>query len=110
MTDFHEPEDFEDIDDAQFVEGAIVPEEQPGWARTVAWTTLILGGLYLLNPTFGVDLLPDNLPILGNLDEAAIMVLILGSIRYLGIALPDFIERWIQPIPQLPSSIEHKDE
>jgi hypothetical protein len=30
----------------------------------------VIGGLYLLNPTGGmIELLPDNLPLIGNLDE-----------------------------------------
>ena len=96
--------DFEDFDDVPVpVEGTVVPQDHPGWARTLAWAVVVLGGIYVLNPTFGVDLLPDNLPVLGNLDEAAILLLMLGAIRYLGIQLPEFIERWIQPAAQLPS-------
>ena len=35
-----------------------------------AWTGLGLGLLYLINPTMGlIELLPDNLPIVGNLDD-----------------------------------------
>jgi len=100
---------FEDIDLP--VEGDYVYEEQPGWARFVAWSTIFLGGLYVINPTAGIfELLPDNLPIVGNLDEAAIMFLIFGAMRYLGMRLPEFIERWTQPMGQLPSSTEHGDE
>jgi hypothetical protein len=103
--------EMEDFDDHPLpVEGEALPALQPRWARTLAWVTIVLGGLYLLNPTFGVDILPDNVPVLGNLDEAAILLLVLGALRYLGIALPDFIERLIQPVPRLPSSIEHEDD
>jgi hypothetical protein len=105
-----EPEDFEDIDAPLEGEIVPVPQEQPGWARTLAWAILILGGLYMLNPTLGVDVLPDNLPILGNLDEAAIMFLLLGAVNYLGLHLPDFIERWIQPRPGLPGPKDRKGE
>jgi hypothetical protein len=101
----------EDFDDFPVpVEGTPLPEERPGWARTLAWAILVLGGIYILNPTFGVDLLPDNLPVLGNLDEAAILVMMLGALRYLGIALPEFVERWIQPHPQLPPTIDHNEK
>jgi len=102
-------EDFDENKEPEPIEGEPVPEH-PGWAKTLAWAALIVGGLYMLNPTLGVDILPDNLPLLGNLDEAAILLLMLGAFRYLGIALPEFIERWIQPVPRLPSSIEHRDE
>ena len=49
----------------------------------------LLSALYLLNPTAGVfEILPDNLPLVGNLDEAAAMTLLLICLRYFGIDLP----------------------
>ena len=97
-----ELEDFDDIEEEP-IEGEIVPADQPGKRKGLAWTMLILGGIYLLNPAFGVDLLPDNLPILGNLDEVATVFLMLGAIRYLGIDLPDFLERWMKSPLGLPA-------
>ena len=44
--------------------------------------------LYMLNLTFGVDLIPDVVPIFGNLDDGLIMVLLLGCLKYLGIDIP----------------------
>ena len=92
------------------IEGTVLPPERSRWGRTLAWAGVIIGAAYMLNPTFGVDLLPDNLPILGNLDEAAAMFLILGALRYLGVGLPDFLERWIQPRSKLPAIIDHDEE
>ncbi len=38
--------------------------------------------IYLLNPTAGVlELIPDNLPIIGNLDEAGATVLLIQSYK-----------------------------
>ncbi len=110
MSEYDRDDDqFEDIDLP--VEGSFVPEEQPGWAKTLAWATIFLGGLYVINPTAGIfELLPDNLPLVGNLDEAAAMFLIFGAMRYLGMRLPEFIERWTQPVPRLPSLTDRKDE
>ncbi len=103
----------EDFDDG-FVpaEGTPLPEERPGWSKTLAWTALVLGGIYLLNPTFGVDLLPDNLPLVGNLDEVAVVFIVLGALHYLGIRLPEFIETWIQAQSpaELPPTIDHEQE
>ena len=44
----------------------------------------ILSVLYILNPGFGVfDIIPDNLPIIGNLDEGAAAYVIISVIAYL---------------------------
>jgi hypothetical protein len=41
---------------------------------------------YLLNPTAGFfELIPDNLPFVGNLDEAGATALLLACLRYFGI-------------------------
>jgi uncharacterized membrane protein YkvA (DUF1232 family) len=54
----------------------------------------VIGLIYLLNPTAGViEIIPDNIPFIGNLDEAAAVVLILGSLRYFGIDLTKFMRR-----------------
>ena len=48
------------------------------------WGSLILAILcviYLLNPLSGVDLLPDALPIIGNLDEMGVTLLLIRSLR-----------------------------
>ena len=41
----------------------------------------VVGVIYILNPTMGVfELLPDNLPIIGNLDEGIAFMLIWASL------------------------------
>lgn len=52
-------------------------------------TSVFLVGLvaagYLLNIGWGwIELIPDNLPILGNLDEATATTLLLGALAYFG--------------------------
>jgi uncharacterized membrane protein YkvA (DUF1232 family) len=50
----------------------------------------LLALLYLLNPTAGVfEIIPDNLPLVGNLDEAAAVALLLMCLKYFGIDLPN---------------------
>jgi hypothetical protein len=104
-------DEFEDIDLP--IEGEVVEPveaEQPGWARTLAWVTIILGSVYMINPTAGIfELLPDNLPGLGNLDEAAVLFLMYSAMLYLGVRLPEFLERWVRPPARLPSRTE-RDE
>jgi hypothetical protein len=105
-------QDFEEIDLP--IEGEIVEEpvqlQRPGWARTLAWTTIILGSVYLINPTAGIfELLPDNLPGVGNLDEAAVLFIMYSAMLYLGIRLPEFLERWIHPSARLPPPTDRDD-
>lgn len=45
---------------------------------------LLIGGIYLINPTAGlIEILPDVLPFVGNLDEAGATVLLLYGINEL---------------------------
>ncbi|MDX1919355.1 MAG: hypothetical protein SFU25_01310 [Candidatus Caenarcaniphilales bacterium] len=48
----------------------------------------ILSGLYLFNLTWGgIEFLPDNIPFIGNIDEATATLLLIGSLKYFGIDL-----------------------
>jgi hypothetical protein len=48
----------------------------------------ILSFLYLLNPGLGLfELIPDNVPLIGNLDEVTAVYLLLSSLSYFGIDL-----------------------
>lgn len=56
------------------------------------FTSLIVGGvgvfsaIYLLNPSAGfLELIPDNLPVVGNLDEAAAAALVISCLAYFGV-------------------------
>ena len=111
MSDLDESQEFEDIDDLDLpIEGEIVGDEHSNWGKALAWAGLVLGSVYLINPTAGIfELIPDNFPILGNLDEAAALFLILGAMSYLGMHLPEALERWIQPPPRLPSSTDDRE-
>ena len=54
----------------------------------------LLSIIYLLNPTAGIfEILPDNLPIVGNLDEAAAVALLLSVLRYFGLDLTNYFNR-----------------
>ena len=70
----------------------LMPEPEPPrrtiFGTIVAVLIAIFCVVYMLNPTFGFDLIPDNLPVVGNLDEGLIMVLLLGCLKYLGIDIP----------------------
>ncbi len=52
----------------------------------------IISLAYLLNPTAGLfELIPDNIPLIGNLDEATACALILAALRYFGFDLTGFL-------------------
>ncbi|MBT9548135.1 MAG: DUF1232 domain-containing protein [Candidatus Sericytochromatia bacterium] len=52
----------------------------------------LLSLLYILNPGAGIfELIPDNLPLLGNLDEATAVALLLASLRYYGVDLTGWV-------------------
>jgi len=58
----------------------------------------LIAVIYLLNPGAGIfELIPDNLPYIGNLDEAAAVALLLGCLRYFGIDLTSIFRRDQQP-------------
>jgi uncharacterized membrane protein YkvA (DUF1232 family) len=96
--------DSTDFDNSRGTEPqSILPPEQPLWARVVAWATIAAGSAYMINPTAGIfELLPDNLPVVGNLDEAAVVFIMFAAMRYLGLRLPEFIEKYAR-VPKLPS-------
>ncbi|MBP6456122.1 MAG: DUF1232 domain-containing protein [Chitinophagaceae bacterium] len=50
--------------------------------------------IYLINPTFGLfEFLPDNLPLIGNLDEGLATTIILYSLNYFGFEIPEFFKK-----------------
>ena len=50
----------------------------------------VLSAIYLLNPTAGLDIIPDFIPFVGNLDEATAMAVLLACMRYFGYDLAGF--------------------
>jgi hypothetical protein len=54
----------------------------------------ILSALYLLNISFGVaEFIPDNIPIFGNLDEAAATGLLINCLAYFGVNVGHLFRR-----------------
>jgi len=59
-----------------------------GMPRWLIYLLGIVGVVYLLNPTAGIfELLPDNLPIVGNLDDGVAAVLAWSGIS-------EFLKQW----------------
>ncbi|MCB1232112.1 MAG: DUF1232 domain-containing protein [Verrucomicrobiae bacterium] len=46
----------------------------------------VISAVYLFNPTAGfLELIPDNIPVVGNLDEAAAAAMLISALAYFGI-------------------------
>jgi hypothetical protein len=60
----------------------------------VVLIVMVLSGLYLLNPSFGLfEFIPDNFPLVGNLDEASAVLVFVACLRYFGVDLTRLFER-----------------
>ena len=58
----------------------------------------LLAAFYLINPTAGVfELLPDNIPFVGNVDETLAAYVLYSSIEYLRGRPIGMFRRWILP-------------
>ena len=54
----------------------------------------IFSALYLLNPSAGIfEILPDNIPLIGNLDEATATTLLIAALGYFGIDASKLFKR-----------------
>jgi len=63
------------MNDEKQATGLFRPLSDKGWPKWGVYGAAIISLIYLLNPTFGVfELIPDNLPLVGNLDEGAAAV------------------------------------
>jgi uncharacterized membrane protein YkvA (DUF1232 family) len=67
----------------------------------------IVGGLiaavYLVNPTAGfIELIPDNIPFFGNLDEAAAAAILIAALAHFGFDVTKIFSKkaGVSPTPQ----------
>ena len=64
-----------------FVRAISEPLSERGWPRWLVYVLSVLGGVYILNPTLGLfELIPDVLPVIGNIDESLAVMLVLAGI------------------------------
>ena len=61
------------------------PLSKRGWPIWLVYAAAALGLIYVINPTLGIlEFIPDNLPLIGNLDEGvAFMLIWFGVVEYL---------------------------
>ena len=61
-----------DIQEKKNFSDNFAPLSTRGWPKWSVYLLSLFGFIYLLNPTAGViELLPDTLPLIGNIDEGA---------------------------------------
>jgi len=67
-----------------FVKRLTEPLSKRGWPVWLVYTFAIIGLVYILNPTAGIlEFIPDNIPLIGNLDEGvAFMFIIAGLVEF----------------------------
>lgn len=54
----------------------------------------VLSLLYIFNPGAGIfEFIPDNIPFVGNLDEATAVMILLACLRYFGIDIGNIFKR-----------------
>ena len=80
--------------------------------KTVKSLVVLLAGaisaLYLLNIGVGVvELLPDNIPLAGNLDEAIAAIVLTNALAYFGIDLRHMLGRRQPAGREIPSAPAH---
>ncbi len=65
----------------------VPPAAKAGFFQKLAVLAITgVAGLYLANPTAGVlELIPDITPVIGNLDEAAAVALLMSGLGYFGV-------------------------
>ena len=54
----------------------------------------LFSAFYILNPGAGIfELIPDNIPVIGNLDEATAVFILIASLRYFGYDFSTFFDK-----------------
>ena len=49
---------------------------------------------YLINPTAGfIELIPDNIPLIGNLDEAGAVFILIAAFKYFRFEMPNIFKK-----------------
>lgn len=72
-----------------------LPEKKPLYKKALAFAAAAISVVMLLNPGWGViEVIPDNIPGIGNLDELFFTGLLFYSLDYLGIRIPFLSERF----------------
>ena len=54
----------------------------------------VLALIYILNPGAGIlEIIPDNLPVIGNIDEATAGLILISCLRYFGLDFSNLFKK-----------------
>jgi len=80
MNDQIIPRD-EEKKSSKFIRFLSEPLSKSGWPTWLVYALAVVGIIYILNPTSGfIEVIPDNIPLIGNIDEGVAVMLILAGI------------------------------
>lgn len=70
--------------------------------KAMAMLGSLISAVWLMNLSFGIIEIPDNLPVVGNIDETAAAWVLFSCLSYLGINIVPFRNTIIRPsLPKL---------
>ena len=89
-----------------------VPEKKRGFIASVIVGLIgLFCTFYLINPGAGVlELIPDNVPVVGNLDEAGAAALLVSCLAYFGLDIGGLFGRFKRKEEEEPDTREVKGE
>ncbi len=97
-------QDQQNKDMSGFVRALSEPLSKYGWPSWLVYVLSGIGLIYILNPSLGIlEIIPDIIPIIGNLDESIAVMLVLAGIVE---ALEGKKYRQLKKKPQMDSSKE----
>jgi len=81
MNDQLIPRDEEEKKSSKFIRFLSEPLSKSGWPTWLVYVLAFISFIYILNPTSGLlEFIPDNLPLVGNMDEGVAVMLILAGL------------------------------
>ena len=73
---------------------SVEDKRKRGGKDIIVLLVMIISAIYLINPTAGViEIIPDVVPFVGNLDEGVATTLLLSGLSYFGINLTNIFKK-----------------
>jgi uncharacterized membrane protein YkvA (DUF1232 family) len=73
---------------------SVEDKRKRGGKDIIVLLVMVISAIYLINPTAGViEIIPDVVPFVGNLDEGVATTLLLSGLSYFGINLTNIFKK-----------------